>query len=776
MPTKSAMGRRARSAPWTKDALGIAWVIAAAAAVMAPALAHGSSLGPFDIITAHGLSQQPGTVVHNRQTADIITEMIPWTALAWTQVHHGHLPLWNPYSALGMPLAFNWQSAAFSVPALLGYLAPLRLAFTVQVLTTLVIAGTGVYVLGRVMRLGVLGCVMAATVFELSGEFIGWLGWPVASVLSWIGWVFAAAILVMRGHRRVRAVAFFAVVLALAIYAGQPDALFLLALGLVVFAVVVLGLRGPWLGGSGPILRPAVDLALASAAGAALGAPLLLPGLQLTSGAIRTTISGSPALSLHDLVSFILQGFDGLPVAGSRWFGYLSGNTNYLQSANYVGVIAVVLVVLAVACRHRNPEVVAFGVVAAVMATVVFVTPVAALLDALPYGVRWHRGELVLAFALAVLAGVGADVVVRSYHERSVHRWVRNAVAGLAFILVVLWLVGRGTLTPVDAAIRARSFLWPSVETAVGLGVVGALAFAHRRGRVHARAPGHPRAGIGTWLGLALLAGETAVLVGAGASLSSSSATYLTPTPAEVALEHAVGAAVVGVGVRSCIVPPQVAIPQDVNVAFAVHEFDVYDPMTPKALFDSWEHVTGQPAGGGSPISVFCPAITSATEARRYGVGFVLEPPGAPGPRGAVFDQRVGDESLYHVQGASQATLTPTLGGSVPDPGVPGTPVSVTHPGPASWKIITDSPTRQELRLHLTDVPGWHATIDGHPLQLSPFSGAMLQARIPAGRHTVQLTYWPGPFSLGLGLAAGSGGGLLVAFIISWRRRRASPV
>ena len=138
---------------------------------MAPALAHGSSLGPFGILARVGLSRQPGVSVHNPQTADLITEMIPWTSLAWTQVHHGHLPLWNPYSALGMPLAFNWQSATFSLPSLLGYLAPLHLAYTVQVFSSSVIAGTGVYVLGRVMHLGVTGCVMAGTVYELSGPF-----------------------------------------------------------------------------------------------------------------------------------------------------------------------------------------------------------------------------------------------------------------------------------------------------------------------------------------------------------------------------------------------------------------------------------------------------------------------------------------------------------------------------------------------------------------------------------------------------------------------------
>ena len=468
----------------------MAWVLAAAGAVMAPALAHGASLGPFDIVARVGLSRQPGVSVHNPQTADLITEMIPWTSLAWTQVHHGHLPLWNPYSALGMPLAFNWQSATFSVPSLLGYLAPLHLAYTVQVLTSLVIAGTGVYVLGRVMRLGVPGCVMAGTVYELSGPFFGWLGWPVASVMAWAGWLFAAAILVTRGHRRVGAVVFFAVVVALAVYSGQPDAMVLLAVGLAVFVVVLLALRARWLGGSGPIVRPALDLVVAVVAGAALGAPLLLPGLQLSAGGIRTGKTGTPALPLHDISAVIFQGFDGLPVAGSRWFGHLFGDTSYLESATYVGVIAVVLAVLAVALRHRDPEVLAMSAVAVVMGAIVFFSPVVGVLDMVPYGIRWHRGAIVLALALAVLAGVGTDVLLRSHRERAVRRWAGGGFVCSALFLALLWLFGRGSLPPADAAIRRSSFVWPTVQTVVGLAVVGLMAVAHRR------MPAHSRAGI----------------------------------------------------------------------------------------------------------------------------------------------------------------------------------------------------------------------------------------------------------------------------------------
>ena len=154
-----------------------------------------------------------------------------------------------------MPLAFNWESATFSVPALIGYLVPLHLAYTVQVLVTLAIAGTGVYVLGRLLGLGVLGCTMAATVYELSGSLFALVGWSFGAVMSWAGWLFVALILVIRGRHRVRAVTFFAVVVACVIYAGEPEGLVFMAITMVVFVVVVLGLRVRRSNG-GPISRP----------------------------------------------------------------------------------------------------------------------------------------------------------------------------------------------------------------------------------------------------------------------------------------------------------------------------------------------------------------------------------------------------------------------------------------------------------------------------------------------------------------------------------------
>ncbi len=77
----------------------------------------------------------------------------------------------------------------------------------------------------------------------------------------------------------------------------------------------------------------------------------------------------------------------------------------------------------------------------------------------------------------------------------------------------------------------------------------------------------------------------------------------------------------------------------------------------------------------------------------------------------------------------------------------------MSQPDAASWKLQTDSPETQALRLHLTSVPGWHATIDGKPLALSRYENVMMQARIPPGHHVIELHYWPTTFTLGIVLA-----------------------
>ena len=783
--------------------VGVTWVIGAAMATLLPALHHGVALGPYDILTQSGLTRSAGVAIRNSSTGDQVAEMIPWSTLAWMQVHAGHLPLWDPFSGLGLPLAFNWQSGAFSLPTVIGYLFPLHIAYTVQIVVTVVVAGTGAYVFARVLHIGVIGCAAAGTIYELSGSFMGWLGWPHAAVMSWAGWILAMTVLIVRGRRRVLHVVALAVFLALAVYAGQPEILTMLLLSVAVFFVALVTVtmmtehdRHLW-------WRPLVDLILAVVAGIALAAPLLLPGMQVlsrstrNSGTLLARTEVGKSLPPHDLIHLFVQGYNGLPIAGNQVFG----DAVYFDTAAYLGIIAIGLAVLGVVRGWRRAEVVSLLAVTIVSLVIVFAPPFEALVLHLPLvqTVDWHRDLMVLSLCTAVLAGLGIDAVVSAGTQRSVQILLGSIFALGAGFLGLLWLVGAPGFSALDAAHRRDSLKVPLATTAAALLVV--LVWAAWTSKKGGRSPtsadedgtvpqgprshrsGHTAERkrfvltIGQMAAGLLLLLETVFLVVSGAQLWSSSSSGVTTTPAVASLVRTIGGSTVGFGAFTCGDGPAgtpLGILPEANSLYGVHEFDFYDPTLPQAYLQSWAEVSPEPAG--VPIyNSFCPVLSSAEQARRYGVGYVLELPGKPGPTGAVRVGTVGDENLYRIPGASSATLTPIAAkGQLPADDAPGRPVAVSHQSPSSWQMTTAGDQEQVLRLRLTDEPGWRATIDGKPLKLVPYADVMLQAVIPPGDHSIELHYWPPLFTLGLILAACAAAVLLTVSIMAMVKARKS--
>jgi hypothetical protein len=495
----------------------------------------------------------------------------------------------------------------------------------------------------------------------------------------------------------------------------------------------------------------------------------------------RTEVGRS--LPPHDLIHLLVQGYNGLPLAGSHIFG----DAVYFDTAAYIGAVGIALAVLGVVRGWHRPEVVALTVLGIIAALIVFAPPVEALILHLPLlrTIDWHRTLMMLSLCLAVLAGVGVDALVRGSHRRSDDILLGSVLAGLLVLLAALWWIGPSGLDAVDTSLRRQSLAWPLATTGGALIVVIVHAVVTkgtgaRRGGRHTAQPGRaarPRS-VGQVAGGLLLLLETAFLVAAGAPIWSSSPQFARPTPAVTTLEHAVGDSTVGFGTFTCFAGPAVTalgVLPEANSLFDLHEFDFYDPILPKEYVSSWSGASRTPAA--IPVyNSFCPAITTAAQARLFGVTYVLEPKGHPRPTGAVFVRTIGNESLYHVPGSADATLTPdTSSTGLPADDVPSTPVPVAHPSPSSWHIVTSSADDQVLRLHLTNEPGWKATIDGRPLALSPYAGVMLQARIPAGHHVIELHYWPSLFTAGLVVAGASLVVLAASTIVVVRRRRSGP-
>ncbi|MGD0882195.1 MAG: YfhO family protein [Acidimicrobiales bacterium] len=759
-----------REYPRWLDVVGVAWVLVAACVALVPTLVHGSYFGSFDLLARYGLTARPGVIVHNGAVGDQTDEVVPWITMAWTQVHHGHLPLWNTYEVNGMPLAFNWGSGAFSLPALVSYLTPLRIIYWVQIAVSFVVGGTGAYFFGRVLRLHPIACTFAATTWVLSGPFFGYLGLPDTSVMSWAGWQFAAVVLLLYGRHRYLAVVLLAVSLAFSILAGNPQIEILIVLALVVFVAVVLICRMAEFHDSGPIRRPVVDLAVATVAGVALAGPLVLPGLQLAAISVRNVSPYAVPDPKSQVLGLVFQSFWGQPLAGS----YLNGQGFFPTQWAYVGAIAVVLAVVAVAIRWRRPVVLGLAAAAIVAIGASVLLPVEQVLNALPLVGHswWSRSLIPLAFLVAMLGAIGLDVVIRQEERRRTAWWAFSGFSALAVVIGLLWLFGRGSLPGYAAHVRAWSFVWPSILTGVGLLVFGWLVLHYRRADGAAGDPMRWRR-LAIGVGGSLLVLQTVYLVVADGPVFGSSSTPFQPTPAVAALQRAVGPSLVGLGVgRNGGLG--LGLAPDSNVDYGIREFAEYDPIAPQSFFSDWVRYNGTPTGV-EEVYDFAPSITRAAVARRYGVSYVLEQSGHPGPSGAVFDTRVGNEDLYRIPGAATATLVPTIGPSAwPSVDASGTAVPVETPSPSQVRIVTDSTSPEILRLRLTALPGWSATIDGRPLATATYLSWMLQARLPPGRHVIELTYWPKRFTEGIVLAIVAVIGLGSAGLVTRRRLVAS--
>jgi hypothetical protein len=763
-----------------RDIAGVCFVLAVVAIYLSPALEDGGVFGPFDLQThLSGLTAGIYPTVHNGIDGDIVTQMFPWYALDWHAVHAGQFPLWNDYSLLGMPQFLNFESATLSLPDLVGYLFPLRDAFLVVVAVKLAIAGTGTYVFARVVAVRPAGAAFAGVTFMLSGVFSTWIGWSMADVFAWAGYLAAFAVLAYRHPRRWRYVVLLAMACAFSVYGGFPEGSVLLAGGLaVLFAggAIATVVRSRRLSTAG-VVRVACGLA----AGAALSAPLWLPGIQLISMSSRVQESLRVELALHTSVLALVPGYLGRPLSGSPGFG----PTNYYETVSYVGIFAIVLALAALWRFRSRPLVVGLGAALLVTLAMTYeiggIQPFARLANALGVGtIALWRVRMVTAFLVAVLAGLGLDGALHALARgriapsdltsppspepasatastvatvctvasgptvatgaRSSRRYGQALLGAALLVAGTMAYVAfnglSGALTTAQHRARVASLLWPCVVTGAAL-LLAVVVFVVSRS-----APPRPGKVLRAAVVAVLLGGQTAYLVGFGDDLNTYSHTFFPTTPATAELQSLVGQGLVGLDAPNTHVRRfgGIGFYPNVNIGYALRQFNGADPLLPEEYFENWPTATG---GRGS--NEFNPDITSAALARRYGIEFILAYDRLPAPAGTKFVARILGQDLYSVPGAAQFYLpAPPAGAEV---------TSTTHPGNYSWTVNLHTPVPTTLVLAVTALPGWHVTSDGRALAVHTYGGFMESVTVPAGRQTLEAWYWPERLSEGIGLA-----------------------
>ncbi|MDT7615589.1 MAG: hypothetical protein QOF00_3036 [Pseudonocardiales bacterium] len=352
---------------------------------------------------------------------DTYDTFLPNTLLFADALKAGHIAAWNPYILGGVPLGATPNFAVASPLTLPYYLLPGWLAPAWTKLLEIAVSVGGCFLFGRRAGLGRPAALVGGLVFATSAFLIAWTGWPQTRTAALIGFVFWAVERLVQRGRALDAVLLAASVAAM-LFGGFPAVtgytLFFAAIYLVV-RVVAEHRSGRW----GADVRVLVGAAAGLAGGVALAAVQLLPFGSFMSQALVAGREQTPQDHLPPEALITALAPEGLGnVNPGQQPAFMLG-VNFVEALSYVGAVAIVLAVVAVASPGRGrgllPRGVWFFLIVAIGLTVATTYgggPLLAVAQKLPVLFSDNyvgRVRSVLGFLIAVLAAAGFEVVLR---------------------------------------------------------------------------------------------------------------------------------------------------------------------------------------------------------------------------------------------------------------------------------------------------------------------------------------------------------------------------
>ncbi len=729
---------------------------------------------------------------------------------------HGRLAEWWTGIGLGAPFAANANHGAFYPPAYLAALGPRSAGSDLVVLLHLFWLGLGGALLAARLSAGRAGALLAGGLLMTSGFASALVvnALPVIT-LAWTPWLsWAAAGLAKANDRQGswRGIAVVALCAALQFLSGEPAGLITSFFLATLFTLV---------------LAPRRLLALARFAAATvlslwLSAFALLPAVYLLFESNRAggiALADAGAWSLHPLrlLELFWPRVLGSPTDPTLHLARAVAHTGDAHGLDpswalsfYTGAPTLLLAALAVRARVPFARALGWTSLALLLVALGTYTPLYQVFRTvfLPerlvrYPQRHFAGVLVL---WTTLAGVGFQhLLAGEARARGPGRPFALAAAGLAAPVLAAWLFsgrlaslisawGRGLTPPLDGAAVASTMIeggsWAVAVLLVTWLCLSLLAREHR----------HLAAGVACALVLAGLVVEVWWLQPLlPRSLIDNRPALLTPIPrggpprprlyrrpglqpemAETA------ASAVALGLHH-------TVRENIGARFDIEHFPGWDPAQSARLVSLWSAATRVGAGQRA-LDLFGVdyAILGTNEARGP-----LEPIFA-GPNGDVVLARNRQHRprafvapRWRTVGSDAEGLAALFAATLDRNEVRLSAPLQGAPPPGSAEVETpiepcalESTRPEQVRLHcragfagyavLLDAywPGWSATVDGQPVPIERADHMVRAVPVPAGAHTIEMTFRTPGLRSGFWLALPAWMGLTALFVLT--RRRAS--
>jgi hypothetical protein len=727
-------------------------------AVLAPSLRPGHTLAPADIVTAVQPYNQDagGTHDQNPAVSDGALQVLPWLHFLTTEMHHGHLPQWNPELLGGVRVMPNAFFASYYPPTWLARWLSAYDFYTVFVFMHLVLGALGVYAFARVAGASRVASWLAGLLVFASAFWVHWSLHP-GQLVGVVGtpWAMAAVTLVLRrpSYRRVAALA-----LAFGLWwlGANPQYAYYGTLAMGAYAAALL-VRNRVVDGNS-LIRPALAAGAGLALGAALAAPSLLPSAAMTSMILRTHEPPAATVDSH------LHGADAIRLVVNEARGNppdhvtTGADPESIMDSPFVGVTALVLAAAGAASRRRYRWLLLGGAVGILVLG--FTGPPHQLLYHVPAYDRFRvsaRWLAVLPAFMLPLSALGLDALLDDDRRA---RLAALAAAGLALAAVVAWwLHQRGTLGSPHAYFSHRAAL-----TAVVLVAVAGVALLARR-----RPP--------VAIAVILVCAGVEVFFHAPRWYPDVQKSTVYPPVAATRFARSRGGRLVHIG--NGPPTPLMAVAPDIPMMYGVSDVQGFAVFIPKAVdrylrivHDYGDFAALQNTVPAFPTSAMHSPLLDALDARTAvstdpteGADLLgAEPPAdyvyarsTAGPAQLVPRAQPADEPAMW-RAVADPTWDPRATATVEALGaaIDGAPGAVRRVGASTdsdeWAV--HAPAGGFLRVSGTWDAGWRATVDAHPVRVLRADGIFRGVPVSPGDHTVRFSYRNPDTERGFRLAA----------------------
>lgn len=657
----------------------------------------------------------------------------PWDTLAWREIAHGQLPVWQPYNAFGKPLIAGAQEAPLDpLKVVFAWTGARGVAESWYLVSLLAIGGIGALLLARRFGLGPLEAILVGSAYMLNGQFMYHLQYTDVSVLVLLPWLVWAAQAMIDAPNASQA-AIFGLAIGAAGLMGHPEPALLAAMA----AVLLVLLAVPGSARKGRLL-----LALTGALGLAMATAgcTLLPFLEL--------VRHSDSYILHSNDAWLPGKY--FTIERKLWISASNAITgtalHYWWYNPFVGTAALCLAPLGLASTRLRLAVTALWSVP--LFVICFGVPGQHLAPlALPLHAPY--ASALVALGLALSGGAGLSLLRTSFRGRTV------ALAGLAAVVIIrIAMIGGGL-------VGERVFL-----VSAGLLAVGILLAGSRHTRI----------------ALSLIVTASIFQLCWNARLINPPQPRFDYQANAVVrfLQQRPGPFRVAGGFRALL--------PDSNVMYGIDSLESYEVFNVERYARFMGALIGTPCGSLQETGLttnFAPALLSLANVR-----YLLVPD--PQPKHGPWAKYPICMRAGHLAVRENATALPRAWVSyaadfvadersasarlsaTPDRWL--THVLLETPGgraPAGWRDasapVTDVPILQRRAqsvaleavlsrpgwLVLSDLyyPGWQATVDGRPSQVLPADVAFRAVYLPPGRHRIVFRYRSPVVALGFSLS-----------------------